>query len=46
LTSANREAGNQSFEIRKGFYAASKFAIIGKITEDNATWTVERIVIR
>lgn len=43
---ANREAGNQPFEIKKALYTASEFVITRKIADENADWTPERITAR
>ncbi len=41
--SANRNAGNVSFEEKRSFYARSDLVLTRKIAEENHEWTIERI---
>ncbi len=43
---ANRDVGNQSYTLKRAVYAESTYAIIRKVSEDNADWMPERISAR
>jgi hypothetical protein len=45
-TGKNREAGNQSFSIKKEIFQSSQFDISRKIAENNQEWNVDKIALQ